>query len=468
MREGFFARRIAASFALLMLVGVIVVAIGVVMLRTTTRTSADATRRHAQDVIAVERLRYRTEHLVAVGREFILTGNPQDLARVQEVRAELLEDLDLVRDQIATPEGMRRIQQVRAATHAYETKLFTIFSQRLVVPQGVPVDLDLNEQLRPLRETLRDSLEEFVRYKEARFDESAVRTEHEIVRATWALGSAGFIAFVMSLILAGVVTRRLSALYARERQAVARAQSAASQREEILAIVSHDLRSPLSAVLLGARALERSGPGQQERIARAAESIRKAAGRMERLIRDLLDAASIEQGRLSVASAVCPVPPILQETQEAFIAVANAKGIELRTEPDSPTPHVLADHERLVQALSNLVGNALKFTPEGGRVTLKATGVGEGVLFCVRDTGPGIPRQHQARLFERYWTGRTGDRRGVGLGLYITRGIVEAHGGRIWVESAPGEGSAFYVLVPRAVPVVDSPARTAATTVSTH
>jgi signal transduction histidine kinase len=128
--------------------------------------------------------------------------------------------------------------------------------------------------------------------------------------------------------------------------------------------------------------------------------------------------------------------------------LAKERGVQLSVESAGEPVNVLADKERVSQVLSNLVGNALKFTPRGGAVTVLAEGLGDLVRLSVADNGPGVPPDHLPRLFERFWQAKRVSREGTGLGLYIAKGIVEAHGGRIWAESAPGNGSTFHFTLP--------------------
>lgn len=241
-------------------------------------------------------------------------------------------------------------------------------------------------------------------------------------------------------------------LLARERGARERAEAAIRTREEVLAIVSHDLRNPLNTIAMGATAL-RDFPGQDTN--RYVDMIHRAIQRMNRLIEDLMDIVKLEGGqRLALAPAALELPPLLAEMRESFQAQAQPRHQTVTCESDPEVPPIVADRDRVLQVLSNLVGNALKFTPEGGRVAILARRASGEVLISVADTGPGIPPEDLARIFEPYWQARRTARLGAGLGLTISKGIVEAHGGRIWVESRPGEGTTFTFALPIAGPKV--------------
>ena len=224
------------------------------------------------------------------------------------------------------------------------------------------------------------------------------------------------------------------------------AQRATRARDEVLGIVAHDLRSPLNIISLNIQLLERKvaeGAVPGEAMLRA---ISLAVQRMDRLIQDLLDVARLEGGTLAVSPSPRSGTSLLEEAFES--ARPLAEEVRLSLHKSEALPAVWADRERVLQVFSNLLGNALKFTPPGGEVSLGARVEGTAVCFFVHDTGPGIPREALEHLFERLWLAHRGDRRGAGLGLYIAKGLVEAHGGRIWVESEPGRGSTFFFTLP--------------------
>lgn len=230
------------------------------------------------------------------------------------------------------------------------------------------------------------------------------------------------------------------------------AQRAIRSREDILAIVSHDLKNPLGAIGMSASLLLKklSGPEVEPRIRKQAETIRRATDRMEHLIRDLLDMASIQAGRLSVDKAPHELAPLLQESIELHEPLAREKGLALHKALDVEGVRVACDRERVLQVLSNLLGNAIKFCRPGEAITVRAERQGSHVQLAVVDSGPGISEEELPRIFEPYWSGQRHASKGTGLGLFISRGIVEAHGGRMWVESKPGMGSAFYFTLPLA------------------
>ena len=231
---------------------------------------------------------------------------------------------------------------------------------------------------------------------------------------------------------------------------VGEAQDALRAREDLLAIVSHDLRNPLGVVLASTSLLLKSNlpPDKQERARRQGEAIQRAGNRMNRLIRDLLDFASIQAGRLSVSVRPQDVAAMVAEVLEVLEPLAAAKSTKLVADV-VPDLAIRCDHDRVIQLFSNLIGNSIKFTPDGGTITVRAAPDGDVVRFSVIDTGPGISPEELPHVFDRYYQAQRRNRDGIGLGLSIAKGIVEAHGGRIWVESEEGKGSTFsFTLAP--------------------
>jgi signal transduction histidine kinase len=229
------------------------------------------------------------------------------------------------------------------------------------------------------------------------------------------------------------------------------AQSANRARDEILGIVSHDLRNPISAIGMCARVLDENAPESASERAALLGTIRESATWANRLIQDLLDVASIERGQLSLQTRAEDPAQIVLQALHMFEVEAEQHGISLDAELPTNLPLVKADGARVVQVLGNLLRNAIKFTPQGGRITVSARRDDDRLAFSVHDTGPGISEDNQSRVFDRFWHSPDGARaRGTGLGLSIAKGIVEAHGGRIRVDSGLGEGSTFAFTLPLA------------------
>jgi PAS domain S-box-containing protein len=229
------------------------------------------------------------------------------------------------------------------------------------------------------------------------------------------------------------------------------AERAIAARDEVLAIVAHDLRNPLGTIQMQAEILQMRAGEPEDPARKASERIVRATERMTHLIQDLLDIRRVEAGQLALERAGLPTREVAAEAIDAQRTLAAAASVELRLDAGEPLPDIFADRHRVLQVFENLIGNALKFTTAGGRITVGAVPHPGSVLFYVRDTGAGIPRENQPHLFDRFWQARRSraeNRGSAGLGLAIVKGIIEAHGGRIWVESAPGEGTTFYFTLP--------------------
>jgi signal transduction histidine kinase len=225
-----------------------------------------------------------------------------------------------------------------------------------------------------------------------------------------------------------------------------RAQAAAQAREDVLGVVAHDLRNPLNVVNMATQLMLDIEPSGEQRR-KLLGAMQRAARQMNRLITDLLEVVRLESGRLGLELRDTPARDILLQAKEQCDPLAAQNGVALEIRAVEYDLWVRADTDRVLQVLGNLAGNALKFAGRGGHVTLGAVAAGPQVVFSVGDTGPGIAPDEAGHLFDRFWQART-DRRGVGLGLTIARGIVEAHCGRIWVDSRLGEGATFYFTLP--------------------
>lgn len=229
----------------------------------------------------------------------------------------------------------------------------------------------------------------------------------------------------------------------------AEAQAAIRARDDVLGIVAHDLRNPVGTIRMAAELLSELELPVETRRKHCGIIIR-AADRMNGLIQDLLVVSSIEAGRLSIVPDVLDVPPLLDEVRDMFRVQAEARLQSLHVDCSTTLPKVRADRDRILQVFSNLIGNAIKFTPEGGRITIAVEPAEDGVRFSVSDTGRGIPAEELPHVFDRFWQSKQTRRGGAGLGLTITRGIVEAHHGTITVSSTPGVGTTFTFTLPSA------------------
>jgi signal transduction histidine kinase len=223
-------------------------------------------------------------------------------------------------------------------------------------------------------------------------------------------------------------------------------------REEVLAVVSHDLRNPLGSILMNAAFILRTAKKQPvlpERVVEKIQKIKLSGERMNNLIEDLLNLTKIEAGHLEIEPKFCEIEKIIDDSLEILLSLAEEKSIQIVKKVETDSSRLLeCDPYKIMRVFSNVIGNALKFTPEHGIVKIGATPLDEGVQFFVSDTGPGIAEHHLPHIFDRFWQAKQTAHKGTGLGLSISKGIVQAHHGKMWVQSKFGEGSTFYFFLP--------------------
>jgi signal transduction histidine kinase len=229
------------------------------------------------------------------------------------------------------------------------------------------------------------------------------------------------------------------------------ADDALVNRDDFLAIVTHDLRDLLGGIVMSAAVISKSAPQNEpgNNMTAQTERIQRYAARMNRLIGDLTDVASIDAGKLAIAPSPGDLAILITEAEDSFKATAFAKGISVVTQIAAAPLMAAFDHDRILQVLANVISNSLRFTPEGGRVTISGERDAADIRLSIVDTGTGIPAGALDSVFERFsQAGRKDRRGGLGLGLYISRCIIEAHGGRIWAESQPGAGAKIVLALP--------------------
>jgi len=231
----------------------------------------------------------------------------------------------------------------------------------------------------------------------------------------------------------------------REQRAHSNTKTALTTREEFVAIVSHDLRNPIGTILASVDllmeepAIKSIGQDAHQWLA----MIKRNAETSLRLISDLLDMERINEGKIHLQIDSCPIRELIDHTVESYSLLAKEKNITLEYSPSGFDRTIDCDKDRVAQVLSNLLSNALKFTPPGGTVTVAIEDIKGSLKVSIKDTGIGIPEYQKIRIFERFAQIGNKRRSGLGLGLYISKTLVESHQGKIWVNSAPGEGSEF-------------------------
>jgi signal transduction histidine kinase len=391
-----------------------------------------------------ERLRWNGELVVSVVRGYLIAGDPTMLDRVEEVQEDFRRTLQILENKQMTIAGSAALADVKFGAMVFENVLDDMV--RNETPDTLPVFASLYDtKLLPARRLLRTSLDELIQFNEELVSNAYRTSEHDrITVASWLYA---FVVLVASFCagLAWYLARMLAGAFRRESAALEVTRSALASRDELTAVVAHDLRNPLGAITMKAALLQHQA--DSEPVRNQAASIENTAARMEYLIQTMVDIATIDAKRFTVRPEACAADPLIQTTYDMFVQLANAKQLGLEQQIARPDLSVLCDRERILQVLSNLVGNAIKFTPARGRVTLAVERSGDCARFSVSDTGPGIEPEHVPYVFDRYWK-HDRSTKGSGLGLFIAKSIIDAHDGKIWVETKPGEGATFSFTLP--------------------
>jgi signal transduction histidine kinase len=226
------------------------------------------------------------------------------------------------------------------------------------------------------------------------------------------------------------------------------AQRATKTREDVLAIVSHDLKNPVATISLVEHLLRRFERLDRNKLIEFADKIQRAVDKMQSLIADLLDFANMQNGTFSVETKAGALNQLVIPVVDSMKVLAESKQQTVAIDLPAHLPEVMVDAHRISQVISNLLGNAIKFTPEGGTIRISAHQQGKAVVVSVLDTGPGIPSEFLSKVFDRFWHIHGTKQAGTGLGLSIAKGIVDAHGGKIWAESELGKGTSFCFTLP--------------------
>lgn len=442
-----FETRVKAGYVIVTLLLATGMAVFVHRLATMADAQVASLRLAENEIPLIERMRWHTELIVSSGRGYFLTGNPALLDKVRESTAQFDASLHaLLSAHEPGLDSQPLADEVRDAVREF----LRVQSALLAGPPSADLRLEerFEAELLPLRRHLDQALAKLIEHKQVALErtyQQARAARHRMAR--WLYLMLGVLVLI-DLWVAWGFARLLARAYHHERESLAAARRALDARDEIMGIVAHDLRNPLSAITMKAALLRRRADNEKTR--EQARSIEDITLRMEHLIRSMLDVSTIEAGTFSVAPTPCEVDDLLCETAAMLTPIAAAREVRFEQRALRPGLRVLADRDRVIQVLSNIIGNALKFTPAGGEVTVTVEPRPAEALFSVRDTGPGIPREHLERIFDRFWKDETPGKKGTGLGLFIARGIVNAHGGRIWVVSEPGSGACFHFTLPLA------------------
>ncbi|MEO8909435.1 MAG: GAF domain-containing sensor histidine kinase [Gemmatimonadaceae bacterium] len=404
----------------------------------------------------VQRVASRATRLLDVSSALSEARTVEDVTAV--VLGKGLEVVEAARGVLVSLEGGRlRLLGARGMSAALDAQLTTI---------SLDSDVPISQALREGEMISIDSAEEFKNKFASVYQDFAELADMQTYISTplvhggetvgalslhfkeaWALGAADR-TFTKLLAQSAATALHRAQSYDAERDLRRSAEMLAQAREDVLGVVAHDLRNPLNLILMTGELLLEEQLTEQRRKDMLGIGMR-AAKQMNRLIDDLLDTVRLQAGKLSLDVEEVSVDAIIRQAEETFRPLAAKRHVNLETVGDGGAS-VRADPARVSQIVGNLIGNAIKFTPEKGTIKLSATSGDKQVVFQVVDDGPGITPDNMSHLFDNFWQARKDDKRGVGLGLAIVKELVEAHGGKIWVESKIDQGSTFSFSLPTA------------------
>ncbi|HEY1549590.1 MAG TPA: HAMP domain-containing sensor histidine kinase [Kofleriaceae bacterium] len=412
---------------------------GIAALHVTASSANDLARDYADDLDRVEQLRYLAERLVATSRGYLLAGEPAQRDRFDSARDELVGSLGGLAIERREAEGVVRIalDYVAAASSAV--------SARATMQSASQIEPMFEQTLMPRRAELEARLAAFAQHRRDAFERALHGVDATTERAELVLVACAFLAIACGLGLSLIARQRLERQFRVVEAATEAAERAAKAREEVLAVVSHDLRSPVQAISLSATLV---GEVVHDSAAIGyVRTIHNASARMKHMIDELLEASRIDHDHLELHREPISSRELLDEAVDLFRDAARARRVELTC--DAPVVQVLADRERVLEVLSNLIGNALKFSPCDTCIAARAELAGTTMRFSVVDAGPGIATEQIPHLFDRFWQADRRTRRdGLGLGLYICKRLVEAHRGAIGCDSVVGAGATFWFTLP--------------------
>ncbi|MDB4958616.1 MAG: two-component sensor histidine kinase [Myxococcales bacterium] len=444
-----FHRTALLGFAAAITIFAVGMAIGMRSMRSELRAQAAQLRAEQREFSLTEKLRWKGDRLATAARSYV-SGDASQLP-VWRVTAG---EFDRARQAFVA--GLR--DQASAANVVQSATEFARAQSESLAAVERTHDVkaasgSLEREALPAHRRLNDNVDVFVNRAEGSFRAKHQQAEQALHHLVLGMNTLLAVLIISSVGVAWYFARHLSRAYGKEQMALQAAEQAIAARDELMGVVAHDLRNPLAAISMKAAVL---GEGaESDKTRKQAQSIENVTMRMDYLIKTMLDVVTIEASHFSVKPTAGDAEDLMREIADMFGTVAEAKQILLAWKVTPPRIRVCFDRERVLQVLTNLVGNALKFTPQGGRVTMTVDVADGRARFGVSDTGHGIAGEDLPRVFDRFWRKGGVSQKGTGLGLFIAKSIVVAHGGKIWVESELGHGSTFYFTLALAPPTAD-------------
>ncbi len=436
--------KLGAGFLATILAAIVVCVIALFGLIESEKLSHVVLSDYAQDLILAGRLRAEEESRVATSRGFLITGDRAYLGKMDIAQRDFMRDLVLLQKSGVSVPHDKLLSDLKSADDSYQRTLAEFIQARAAGVQLKDLIRRFENRLQPEREKLEKSVDSYIAYTRLQLEGEKAALSKSNRSIFHLVIAASLIALALAGAMAFVITKTLSRLYSE-------VQDAAKMREEIVEMVAHDLRNPIAAVILSAQLLLRMAKSKNtidsEEIRQRAENIKRATDRVNGLIGGLLDLARMKAGTLTIEAASVSTNEIFADVFELFQNIAREKGVVLEIQ-QVPLASIFCDFERIVQVFSNLIGNALKFSAPNQKIVFGTRLENGAVVFFVADQGPGISEEEQLHVFERYWQAGTHKKAGAGLGLAICKGIIAAHGGKIWVTSHLGFGATFYFTIP--------------------
>lgn len=431
------------GFSIAIVLSSVVAGVSVYLLRTVAASKDSVIYDGAQDLILAERLHSSVQHKIAVLRGFIIDRTSFFGDQIPRLQVQTLSDLEQTNRVTTNLEQKQLLDFISVENKLYDdviNDLYTRISEGAKIEDVLPI---LHLKARHIRISLEEKLAKFVAFKEQDLRDAKDRASDTTSKSLTLLLVIAGIAVLCVLFLCVALAQTLSRIYQKSLRAT-------RSREEILQVVAHDLRNPLTAIQMFAESI-----GQQLRnqnvhpyIPEFSDKIVESTTRMNRMVKDLLDFEKIETGNLSLDLKREKSAKVVSDAIDMMMPVARANQITIIDETTVSENEIFCDCERILQVFSNLIGNAIKVTPAGGTIFVGCAEQADRIRFWVRDTGPGVALEQQPHLFKRSWQAKTSGKKGHGLGLVIAKGIVKQHLGEISFTSEPGSGATFYFTLP--------------------
>lgn len=422
----------------------------------------------AEDLLAAEKLRYLALTQGSEIRGFILSADQRSLDGFREAHDKFRQLLAQLQSHAKDSEDQNLLREIQTSDeHLHRTAAVGI-TMRQQSNSIRKTDRFFVENNRAVIDTITNALRAYTVKKTTHFETAQRVVEHASAKFLHSLVLASVVLFLIATGVGIVIVRTIQQkkILDQQKQNLFENEKSLSQaRKETVDVVSHDLKNPLSVIKMSLNELleqTNSSPFSAAEFRDVLKIGLRGADSMERLIHNLLDHAKIEAGRLTLEKEDWDFAVLTRNFLDQLKPLAASKGLHLRFRHKNELPFISCDRGRLEQVLSNLVGNAIKFSPEGSAIEVSVEFKDHQLLACVRDEGAGLSAEQLPKIFDRFWQVRSTAQLGTGLGLSIAKGIVEAHGGKIWVESEPGQGCRFYFTLMTAK-IPSTPAKSAKT-----